>query len=45
MEQFEILVELKSDDGTVTEDSPLKKFNDLCHVSRLSSLHLLPSIF
>lgn len=44
IEQFEILVDIKSDDGTVTSDGPLQKFNDLCQVSKKPSLHLLPSV-
>lgn len=43
IEQFEIMVDIKSDDGTVTEDGPLKKFSDLCQVSKLPVFHL-PSI-
>jgi hypothetical protein len=46
IEQFEILVDIKSDDGTVTNDGALKKFNDLCEVSKLLFLRLLlPSVF
>jgi hypothetical protein len=41
IEQFEILVDIKSDDGTVTDDGALKKFSDLCEVSKVSSLFLI----
>lgn len=41
IEQFEVSVGMKSDDGTVTDDSPLKIFNDLCEVSKISYLHLI----
>jgi hypothetical protein len=34
IEQFELSVEIKSDDGTVTDDGPLRKFNELCQVSK-----------
>ena len=34
IEQFELSVEVKSDDGTVTDDGPLRKLNDLCRVSK-----------
>ncbi|KIN03515.1 hypothetical protein OIDMADRAFT_102037 [Oidiodendron maius Zn] len=32
IEQFELSVEVKSDDGTVTDDGPLRKLNELCGV-------------
>ncbi|KAH6681916.1 methyltransferas-like protein [Halenospora varia] len=32
IEQFEIAVELKSDDGTVVDGGPLAKFNEICEM-------------